>query len=280
MKFIPRQVRDDVNVSPEHPLVEATTLVVGLGLIFAAVMVLLIFLVDILLFFLPEEKEIRMFRSWLPDDLVTVAIDDPRLESLEELVARLSRHWPETKYPFRVEVDDTPELNAMAFPGGLIIVTSGLIDRVQSENELAFVIGHELGHYKNRDHMRGLGRGAVIGILFAAISTGNSSSTMSASLADLTLRGFSRRQEAAADRFGLELVQIEYGHVADSWRFFERIDSSGPAFTDIASYVSTHPPPRNRIVKLRDYAKTQGWPTTGSVTPLQWPVRVATPPDE
>lgn len=280
MKFIPRQVRDDVNVSPEHPLIEATTLVVGLGLIFAAVMVALIFLVDILLFFLPEEKEIRMFRSWLPDDLVTVAIDDPRLESLEDLVARLSRHWPETKYPFRVEVDDTPELNAMAFPGGLIVVTSGLIDQVQSENELAFVIGHELGHYKNRDHMRGLGRGAVIGILFAAISTGNSSSTMSASLADLTLRGFSRRQEAAADRFGLELVQTEYGHVADSWRFFERIGSSDPGFTNLASYVSTHPPPKNRIVNLRDYAIDRGWPTSGDVTPLQWPIRVATPPDK
>ena len=269
MKFIPRKARDDVNVSPEHPLVEATTLVVGLGLIFVVVMVALLFLVDLLLWFVPPEKEIRMFDAWLPEDIATVAVDDPRLETLEVMLARLSRHWPDAKYPFRVEIDESSEPNAMAYPGGLIVVTSGLIEQADSENELAFILGHELGHFRNRDHIRGLGRGAVILILFTAISSSDNSAAIGSSIANLTLSGFSRSQEAKADRFGLELVHAEYGHVADAWRFFSRIDDARRGL--LQSYLSTHPPPRNRIERLSDYARENGWSTTGSVTPLDWP---------
>lgn len=270
MKFIPRQPRDDVNVSKEHALVEAGTLVVGIGLIFAFVMVLLIFLVEIVLHFVPEEKEIEMFSSWLPGDLVTVAYDDTRLEKLEQIVYRLSRHWPESKYDFRVEIDDSTQLNALAFPGGLIIVTAGLLDEVETENELAFIIGHEMGHFKNRDHIRGLGRGVVLGILFAAISSSEGSATLGSSIADLTLRGFSRRQETAADDFSLALIHQEYGHVADAWRFFERIEDGNESFIDLVTYISTHPPPKNRIENLIENAGKSGWSVTGEVTRLEW----------
>ena len=269
MKFIPRKPRDDVNVSPEHPLVEATTLVVGLGLIFAVVLVALLFLVDLLLWFVPPEKEIRMFDAWLPEDIATVAIDDPRLETLEELLARLSRHWPDSKYPFRVEIDESDEANAMAYPGGLIVVTAGLIERAESENELAFILGHELGHFRNRDHIRGLGRGAVLLILFTAISSSDNSAAMGSSIANLTLSGFSRSQEARADRFGLYLVHAEYGHVAEAWRFFDRLDDGHAGL--LQSYLSTHPPPGNRIERLTEYAAENGWSTSGNVTPLDWP---------
>ena len=51
-----------------------------------------------------------------------------------------------------------------------MIVTAGLLEKVESENELAFIIGHELGHFRNRDHIRGLGRGLAIGILITAVS--------------------------------------------------------------------------------------------------------------
>lgn len=270
MKYTPRQPRDGVNVSKEHPLVEAGTLVVGLGLIFTTILVTLIFLIDLALYFVPVEREVQMFDSWLPGDLVTVAPDDPRLAKLEELTGRLAAHWPESKYAFRVEINDSTDLNAMAFPGGLIILTSGLLDQVQSENELAFIIGHELGHFHNRDHIRGLGRGVVVAILFAAISSSDGSGVLSSSIADLTLRGFGRRQEAAADRFGLEIVHAEYGHVADAWRFFERIDAGEERVIDVVAYLSTHPSPQDRVRKLIQYAADSGWPVSGEVATTGW----------
>ena len=269
MKFIPRKARDDVNVSPEHPLFEAATLTAALGLALAVGMVLLLYLVDLLLWLVPREQEIRMFEAWLPENIATVAVDDPRLETVEHLLDRLLRHWPDATYPFRVEIDDSPAANAIAYPGGLILVTSGLLEQAGSENELAFILGHELGHFRNRDHLRGLGRGAVLAILFTALTSGDNSVALGSSLANLTLSGFSRSQETSADRFGLALVHAEYGHVRDAWRFFDRLQEGGrPA--PLAAYLSTHPAPDRRIRKLAAFADEQGWVTTGPVTPLEW----------
>ena len=170
MEFEPRTPKEGINVSKEHPLVEATTLVVGISFLFAIVVIALIFMVEIALYFVPEKEEAAFFEDWLPEDILTVSPDDKRLEKLETMVWRLSRHYPESPYEFRIEIDDSETMNAMALPGGLIVVTAGLLDEVETENELAFIIGHEMGHFKNRDHMRALGRGVVIGIMFATIS--------------------------------------------------------------------------------------------------------------
>jgi predicted Zn-dependent protease len=270
VKFTPRRADDGVNVSRQHPLAEAGTLLAGVGVVVAAITVLLFFLVDIVLWFVPVEQEVALFDAWLPADIETVGHDDPRLMSLDELVSRLARHWPETAYDFRVEIDDSPDLNAMAFPGGLIVVTSGLLETVESENELAFVIGHEMGHFRNRDHIRHLGRGVAVSVLLAGLGYANANTGVSASIADLAARGFSRRQERKADEFGLAMLQAEYGHVAQAWRFFERIDAEGSSVPGLVSYLATHPSPRNRVERLVALAAENGWPASGPVTGLGW----------
>ena len=46
-------------------------------------------------------------------------------------------------------------MNAVALPGGNIVVFAGLLKEIKSENELAMILGHELGHFAHRDHLRG-----------------------------------------------------------------------------------------------------------------------------
>ncbi|MCG8369655.1 MAG: M48 family metallopeptidase [Proteobacteria bacterium] len=269
MKYVPKQPRGGINVSDTHPLVEAGTLIAGLGAIFAVIAVVLVFLVEIALYFVPPEKEAALFRDWLPDDLVTVAPDDDRLTGTQRLVDRLAFHWADSPYEFRVEIDDSSVSNAMAFPGGLIVVTRGLLDQVESENELAFVLGHELGHYRNRDHLRALGRGIVLSLFFTA-TTGADVSNLGITVADLALRSFSRKQETAADEFGLELVYTQYGHVDEAWRLFERWDDGDDSLTDILTYLSTHPQPGDRIEELEALADRRAWPRQGEVAQLPW----------
>lgn len=269
MKYVAKKPEEGINVSDTHPLVEAGTLVVGLGLIFIGIVVVLVFLVEIALYFVPVEKEAALFEDWLPEDLVTVAPDDERLDSTQILVDRLASHWGDSPYTFRLEINDSPAANAMALPGGLIVVTTGLLDEVESENELAFVLGHELGHFKNRDHLRALGRGAVLSLVIV-VTTGRDVSNFGLNIADLTLRSFSRGQEADADEFGLELVYTNYGHVDEAWRLFERWDERTDGSGGVASYFSTHPQPGDRIENLENMAEEQGWPTAGDVTPLRW----------
>ena len=239
MRFEPRQPDDTVNVSKTHPLVEAGTLVVGLSAIFALIAVALIFLIEIALYFVPEEQEAAMFRDWLPEDLVTVSPQNEQLNASQNLLDRLARHWPDAPYEFRLEVNDSTASNAMAFPGGLIVVTQGLLDQVESENELAFVLAHELGHYRNRDHIRALGRGLVLTLFFVAV-TGGDTGAVGMTVADVTLRSFSRRQESRADEFALLLVQSQYGHVNEAWRLFERwSEGEQDSALDFVGYLST-----------------------------------------
>jgi len=269
MRFVAKQPKEGINVSDTHPLVEASALVAGLAAIFVVIALLLIFLIEVTLYFVSADDEADLFSDWLPVDLVTVSHTDERLLETQLLVDRLAGHWPETSYKFRVEIDDSEQANAMALPGGLIIVTQGLLDQVESENELAFVLGHELGHFKNRDHLRALGRGVVLSVFFAVV-TGNDVAGIGIRAADVTLRGFSRQQETKADDFGLAIVHAEYGHVNEAWRLFERWDVVDNSFIDLVTYLSTHPETADRIEDMRAHAQREGWNTDGEVTPLRW----------
>ena len=269
MRFIAKQPKEGINVSDTHPLVEAGALVTGLSIIFVIIAMMLIFVVELALYFVSAEDEVNLFGDWMPTDLITVAPNDERLGQTQLLVDRLSQHWPDSPYTFRVEIDDSDTSNAMALPGGLIIVTQGLLDQVESENELAFVLGHELGHFKNRDHLRALGRGIVLSIFFAVV-TGNDVSGIGISAADVALKGFSRKQESQADEFGLYIVNEEYGHVDEAWRLFERWSVDDSSLIDFVTYLSTHPESGDRVNDLQRYAELQGWQLAGEIQSLSW----------
>lgn len=269
MRFVPRKVRHDVNVSDEHPLVEAGYVVVAVGVLFAGLMLLGVFAVDIALLFFSPEDEARFFGSWAPADIEAVGEEDARTVQTQALLERIAAHWPESPYAYRLRVSLDDEPNARAFPGGLVVVTTALLDGVESENELAFVLGHELGHYHNRDHIRMLGRTTVVGVLLAAASGGDAAD-LSVGIAELGLLSFSRAQESDADEFGLSLVQAEYGHVGGSWRFFERLQRLDAGRSGFVGYFSTHPADANRIDELKSFAKSQDWAIDGSVTDLAW----------
>jgi predicted Zn-dependent protease len=267
MEFKPRVPREDVNVSPTHPLREMVTLIVGVTVVVALAVALLAWSVDVLVTWIPPEIEARVF-GHLGAKLAGTrpAAHDERVETAQKLLERLAARWADSPYPsFRIEVLESGDLNAGALPGGLIVVTSRLLDEVESENELAFVLGHELGHFRRRHHLRRLGRGAAWGLGLAVLGgSGNTVPSLTNLVGELTSRGFDRDQEREADRFALQLVQAEFGHVGEAADFLERLDSE----SRLVAYVSTHPASMERIRELHDYAREQGWPRTGPSVPL------------
>jgi Zn-dependent protease with chaperone function len=82
--------------------------------------------------------------------------------TLQALVDRLQTQCAALPYQITVHVQPSTAVNAAALPGGHMLVFSGLLTEMRSENELAFVLAHELGHYAHRDHLRGLGRALVL----------------------------------------------------------------------------------------------------------------------
>ena len=238
----------------------------GVTAAFALALGLLALSVDLLVTWIPPGAEVRVFRN-LGTRLAGVdPAHDARVETVRAVVERLAARWPDAPYSsFQVEVLESENLNAGALPGGLVVVTTRLLDEVETENELAFVLGHELGHFRGRHHLRRLGRAAAWGLVLGVLGgSGNPVPSVASLVGELTTRGFDRDQEREADRFGLQLAQAEYGHVGEAAGFLERLEDESL----LVAYVSTHPASTERIEELQDHAREQGWPLTGPSAPL------------
>lgn len=174
-------------------------------------------------------------------------------------------------YQIQLIIKDDPAPNAFAVPGGQMWVTSGLLQSSLSENGLSFVLGHELGHFANRDHLRGLGRSLVWWVLSRSLLGGDSgvSQLLSPSLL-LGEAQHSQARESAADITGLIALQCRYGHVGGAADFFENLQRQHPESLPGMHYFESHPELQARIENLRALAKDQNMPS-GEVRALQLP---------
>jgi Zn-dependent protease with chaperone function len=271
VKFDPKLPDDTVNVSPAHPLREVATLVGGIAAIGAVLFFGIAVVIEWLVPRIPPAFEARLFSQLGFGDSVgrgSGPNEDGRQAAVSELLERLAAHWRENPYTLRVVIFEEQAPNAVAFPGGLVVATTGLLDGVASENEIAFVLAHEIGHFRNRDHLRGIGRGVVFGLAMNGLGIGGSfaAAQIASAVGSLAATGFSREQERDADRFALGLVHAEYGHVAGASDFFVRLaDSDGSADSGIAHYLSTHPQSDDRVEAMAALATVRGWARDGTL---------------
>lgn len=258
MKYTARQPVTNVNVTPASPLREFFILSGSLLGFVVAIYILLGILMDFLVPYLPPELETKMagpFLSSLPGKESNAKEEQAVQELLNGLLA-CSGNLP---YTFKVHVCEDEAINALALPGGHIIVFTGLLKKVTSENELAFVLAHELGHYAHRDHLRGLGRSFLLFTTSAALLGADSGVVkMLAHGLNLTEMSFSRKQESLADAFGLEVVNCAYGHVSGARDFFDKMEKENDPGM-FGHYFSSHPENRKRISHLEDLMRSRGF---------------------
>ncbi len=270
MSFDPSLPDDSVNVSDRHPLREAAWLFGGIAAAVLALAAVAGLAVDAVVGRLPPGLEVRLFELAGLDPSAGGEAD-PRRAAVQSLLDRLSEAAGPSPYEYRARILELPEPNALAIPGGFVAVTDGLLESVESENELAFVLGHELGHFRNRDHLRGLGRELSLAVVAAALGVGGAAEAteLAGLAARLGQRSFDRRQELAADAVGLELLAALYGHAGGATGFFRLLPDPGEGLgTEASSYLSTHPLSEDRVEEIRELARRRGIPTDGPLTPL------------
>ncbi|SDI28046.1 Putative Zn-dependent protease [Pseudomonas panipatensis] len=128
------------------------------------------------------------------------------VQQVGERVARVGDR-PTLQYHFTVV--DTPDINAFALPGGYIYVHRGLLAYLNSEAELAAVLGHEIGHVTARHSVRQQSQASAWGVLGAAVSIGTGVSAagdLTNVLGTAMVRGYGRDMELQADGLGAKYL--------------------------------------------------------------------------
>ncbi|WKN43616.1 M48 family metalloprotease [Tunicatimonas pelagia] len=167
-------------------------------------------------------------------------------------------------FPWQIRIiQNDSTLNAFAAPGGFVYVYTGLIRYLDSEDDLAGVLGHEIAHADLRHSMRNIQRQYGIGILLSLIlgEGGNQLTQIVAQLAaGAAGLSFSREFEREADEASVEYLSQTPYNCAGARSFFQKLTEDGKT-SGIPTFLSTHPNPTNRFEDITDKAQAIGCST-------------------
>lgn len=174
-----------------------------------------------------------------------------------EAMGKIS-HRPDLKYNFRIV--DSPILNAFAVPGGYVYFTRGIMSHFNNEAQFAGVLGHEIGHITARHAAQQqtkqiLTQIAFIGGMIASEKFRNMSESAMQAMQLLFLK-YSREDESQSDELGVKYsstIGYDAIHMADFFKTLERYSEKEGA--RIPEFMSTHPDPGNRYVRVTQLAK-------------------------
>lgn len=208
------------------------------------------------------EQWLRAFRSQVPTSSDPLLID-----YLERLFDRLVPYSQLRDKQIQMVLVDNKTLNAFAVPGGIIGVHTGLFQYARSENQLAAVLSHELGHLSQRHYARQLEQqkkmmvpmlaGMLAGLALAANSEGDGgmAAIMATQAAAQQARlSFSRQNEQEADRIGFDtMVKAGLDPYAAADMFEEMMNASRFSRRP-PEYLLTHPVTDSRVADARNRA--------------------------
>ena len=195
--------------------------------------------------------------------------DDPALGAYVRSVGdRLAAVSPRRDVAYSFQVVDMQEPNAFALPGGYIYVSRGLLALTNDEDELAGIIGHEIGHVAAKHAVRTVSRAAPISILtgIGAAVTGIVSPVLGSVVGGvgglagaLVLAPYSRGQEEEADRLGQEMAARagwDPAGISRSLHALEREEALHGDAPRANSFFATHPPLPRRVADTEARART------------------------
>lgn len=200
-------------------------------------------------------------------------------EFVDEIGFRLVDNTVAGQTPYQFEfylLADDQTVNAFALPGGQVFITTALYDRLQTEGQLAGVLGHEIGHViarhgAQRIAQQQLSEGLTGAVVMATVDPDNPSSMRTAEVAQV-VSGFvtmkyGREDELQSDYLGVRLM-VEAGYDPNALKGVMAILEAAGGGARQPEFFSTHPNPDNRIQEI-DQAINELYPDglPGGLTP-------------
>jgi len=252
LKYVPKTIKNNPNISKVHPLTTFGKLLAGALILVVTIYVLMGLFVGMLAPHVPVTVEKKL------GDLFVATFTEGRLEAesarlqkmLDEMLPHLSPD--DRRFNHTVTVVAKEEVNALALPGGHIVVFKGLLDEVENEDEIRFVLAHELGHFNGRDHLLGLGRSLVTLTLSIVLFGNDSVATdfLFGTIRNVEMK-FSQRQEVEADLFALNVLARTTKQCQGGTTFMERLAEQNK-HSKLSYYFASHPHPKIRLKKLAE----------------------------
>jgi len=180
--------------------------------------------------------------------------DDPeqtrRIERIgKSLVAVCERK--DMPYTFKI-LNERKELNAMTAPGGFIYITRALLEALESDDEVAFVLGHEIGHVAG-DHIRKQLSQAIAGSILLDILTGGSSQLVRIGtdiMFSLYQSGYSRQHERDADTRGVRYMKAAGYNPVAAITALKKLGME--RYKGLIRWFGTHPDVPSRVQRIAD----------------------------
>jgi predicted Zn-dependent protease len=199
--------------------------------------------------------------TWLDEQSYfrPTALDDDVKQSIATGFVQLSQDLPTAPH-LQLEFRNAPGIgaNALALPGGIIVITDQLIDLSESVEEVLAVLAHEIGHVEHRHALRHIVQDSMTAAIAATFTSDVSSLTLAVSGVPVLLAqtNYSREFETEADDFGFALLKrhdISPEHFAT---FMERLHATrGDKNERQLAFLSTHPVTAERIARARAAAQ-------------------------
>lgn len=203
------------------------------------------------------QQQIQLGKQDDADLLRTNVVEtDPLLNAYVDRISE--KLWAQTArkhIPYSVKILKTDEINAFSTLGGFVYVNEGLIDFVQSDDELASVIGHETGHIERNHVVTMQAKAQAVNLLFTIAALFSPILYRFGSLAEAGLLAkFSRADELQADRYGLQLM-ARAGYDPNAMvSMMRHLGVLEAAHSDLlTNYLASHPPSADRVAHMLGY---------------------------
>jgi predicted Zn-dependent protease len=186
---------------------------------------------------------------------------DQRMQSYVDMVGKklvdnsVARNTP-YQYDFHLLADPNT-INAFALPGGQIFITYALFSKLENEDQLAGVLGHEIGHVLGRHSAERIANSEFWQTLSQGASVGADAGGLVAGIGQNVLLGNGRGDELESDDLGVRFM-IKAGYEPREMIGVMKIlkDAAGPS--RVPEFQSTHPDPDNRIQHIEESIEKYG----------------------
>ena len=203
-----------------------------------------------------EAQEIEMGREADKDVVASIGLypDEPMQRYIQALGARIAATTERPALPWTFRVVDDAAVNAFAIPGGFVYVTRGIMTHLNSEAELAAILGHEIGHVTARHSVTQLSKQQLTQVGLAAGMILSPKFAQFGDLAQVAMglmfMKFSRSDESQSDALGLRYMMAggyDPRTLVDVFAMLQALSQQAGAGR-LPQWMSTHPDPGNRRV--------------------------------